>query len=76
MSPHKKKVSRKRARNDRDLTALFHAARALEKSSCGRMLRANLEFLWDHFIAHPNKETLAKFYGQNFGAPEDLRLRA
>lgn len=40
---------------DPDLKVLRGAVRALDGSSSKRMLRANLEYLWDLFIAHPPK---------------------
>lgn len=39
---------------DKDALALKGAIRALDKSTSRRMLRANLEFLWDRYIAHPS----------------------
>lgn len=43
-------------RLDPDLKALRGAAKALSHSSSPKMLRANLEFLWDRFIDHPPPE--------------------
>ena len=40
---------------DKDILALIGAVRALDKSTSPKMLRANLDFLWDRYIAHPNK---------------------
>jgi len=40
-------------RLDPDIKALRGAVRALKGSSSPKMLRANLEFLWDRFIEHP-----------------------
>lgn len=40
---------------DKDILALKGAIRALDKSTSQRMLRANLEFLWDRYIQHPIK---------------------
>lgn len=44
---------------DPDIKALRGAARALQCST-PRMLRANLEFLWDHFIEPPPKDTTVR----------------
>ena len=45
---------------DPDLLVLKHCIKALEKSSCHRMLVANISFLWDRYILHPRKENLPK----------------
>lgn len=44
---------------DPDIKALRGAVRALAGSS-PRMLRPNLEFLWDRFIEHPTKPVSAE----------------
>jgi hypothetical protein len=41
---------------DPDLKALRACVKALQGSSCPRMLRANMDYLWDRFVAHPTKE--------------------
>jgi len=41
---------------DKDLLALKHAAKALKRSTSRRMLKANLDFLMDHFLFHPSQE--------------------
>lgn len=41
---------------DKDILALKGAIRALDKSTSKRMLRANLDFLWDRYIVHPRKK--------------------
>ena len=41
---------------DPDLKALKRSIKAMDQSSCRRMLLANLEFLVDHYIRHPSKE--------------------
>ena len=38
---------------DTDVKVLRAAVRALSQSSSPKMYRANLEYLWDRFIAHP-----------------------
>ena len=43
-------MARKR---DRDVVALENAIRALDKSSCRQMLKANLQFLWDRYLTNP-----------------------
>ena len=40
---------------DKDLLALKRCREALCGSTSRRMLKANLEFLWDYFLAHPSK---------------------
>lgn len=45
---------RKSRRVDPDISALKACAKALRKSSSTRMLKANLEFLWWHFVDNPN----------------------
>lgn len=46
-------MKRSHKKLDPDILALKQACRALQKSSSKRMLKANLEYLWDRFIAHP-----------------------
>ena len=48
---------------DPDIKALRGAIRALSYSSSPRMLRANLEFLWDRFVNHPSQTALAGWKG-------------
>lgn len=43
---------------DKDVLALKGAVRALDKSSSPRMLRVNLEFLWDRYIVHPVRNAI------------------
>lgn len=45
---------------DKDILALKGAVRALDKSTSKQMLRANLEFLWDRYVAHPVKPVVEK----------------
>lgn len=45
---------------DRDLKVLRVTVRALLTSSSPRMLRANMEYLWDRFVRHPNADDLAQ----------------
>ena len=44
-----------------DIKALRGAVRALDNSSSLKMLRVNLEFLWDSYIGHPHPETVEHF---------------
>lgn len=46
---------------DQDMLALKQCVKALDRSSSKRMLRANLEFLWDRYISNPkaNKQEKA-----------------
>ena len=44
---------------NQDVKALKGAVRALDQSSSVEMVMANLEYLWDRYIRHPNAETLA-----------------
>ncbi len=48
-------------RLDPDLKALRGAVRALQGSSTRRMLKANMGYLWDRFIAHPPAEDNSYF---------------
>ena len=57
---------------DADIKALQDAARALDGSSSLKMLRANLNFLWDRYIDHPHPETLQHFLEKT---PEKLSGR-
>lgn len=41
---------------DRDIRVLRACVRALDQSSNDRMLKANLEFLYDRYITHPAKK--------------------
>ncbi len=41
---------------DSDIRCLREATRALDRSSSRRMLRANIEFLYDRFIRHPSPD--------------------
>ncbi len=50
-----------RKRLDPDIRALREAVRGLERSSSERMLRANLEFLWDRYIRRPSVATVLRF---------------
>ena len=43
-------------KTDPDLLALKQCIRALSKCTSRRMLRANLDFLFDKFITHPDSE--------------------
>ena len=43
-------------RLDPDIKVLRGAVRALRGSSSHRMLRVNMEYLWDRFIEHPPAE--------------------
>jgi hypothetical protein len=45
-----------RKRRDRDVLVLERCCRALDRSTSPRMLKANLAFLVDRYITHPNKE--------------------
>ena len=42
------------AMGDCDITALVNCVNALDASSSMKMVRANLEFLWDRYITHPS----------------------
>ena len=46
---------------DPDIKALDKASKALMGSSSPKMLRANLEFLWDAFVGHPSKSVRERF---------------
>ncbi len=48
---------------DPDLKALRGAVRALEGSSSLRMLRVNMDFLWDRFVDHPPRHLEAALAG-------------
>ena len=48
-------------RLDPDIKVLRGAKRALDESSSLKMLRANLEFLWDRYIGHPHPTTVEHF---------------
>jgi hypothetical protein len=39
-----------------DIHVVTQCVKALNKSTSRRMLRANLIYLWDRFIAHPSPE--------------------
>lgn len=41
---------------DPDLRCLREAVRALNRSSSRRMLKANLDYLYDRYIYHPSRE--------------------
>jgi hypothetical protein len=41
---------------DPDIKVLRACVKALQGSSSRRMLGANMDFLWDRFVAHPPKE--------------------
>ena len=43
-------------RLDPDIKALRAAVRALQGSSSRRMLKTNMNYLWDRFIVHPPAE--------------------
>ena len=45
-------------RLDPDLKAIGNAVRALKESSSLRMLRANMDYLWDRFAARPRPDDL------------------
>ncbi len=47
---------KKSRRIDPDISIVKACVRALNKSSSREMLRANLVYLWDRFLAHPSKE--------------------
>jgi hypothetical protein len=42
-------------RLDPDILVLRRCVAALDKSSSKKMVRANLEYLWDRYVAHPSK---------------------
>ena len=48
-------------RLDPDIKTLRAAVRALQGSSSRRMLKTNMNYLWDRFIAHPPAEDAAYF---------------
>ena len=54
---------RKRRALDRDIKVIRATVRALDTSSSLRMLRANLEYLWDRYLGHPSVQTLAPWKG-------------
>lgn len=56
---------------DSDIKVLRAAARALNGSSSQKMLRANLEFLWDRYIEHPARDVRERFAAQKQAQPED-----
>ena len=58
-------------RLDPDIKALRAASRALNGSSSKKMLRANLEFLWDRYIAHPAPDVRRRYAAQQQAQPED-----
>ena len=41
---------------DPDLKALRGAVKALRASSSRRMLKVNMDYLWDRFVTHPLAE--------------------
>jgi hypothetical protein len=41
---------------DRNISALRGAIKSLNRSTSRQMLKANLDFIWDYFIAHPSRE--------------------
>jgi hypothetical protein len=43
-----------RMRRDRDVIALERCCKALDRSTSPRMLKANLDFLVERYITHPN----------------------
>lgn len=45
---------------DRDLKVLKACVRAIKKSSCERMVKANVEYLYDRFVRHPPKRATAE----------------
>jgi hypothetical protein len=47
-------------RIDRDILVLKQCVKALEKSSSYRMLVANLSFLWNRYILHPDTKIKLK----------------
>jgi hypothetical protein len=47
-------------RLDPDIKVLRACVRALDCSSSLRMLRANMEYLWDRYMRHPSRESLAR----------------
>ena len=47
-------------RLDPDFKAIKQATRALQGSSSLRMLRANMAYLWDRFVAHPKREDVKR----------------
>lgn len=55
---HRKASRRGEARKsramDRDILVLRACARAIEKSSSPKMQRANVEFLFDHYVRNPS----------------------
>lgn len=52
MKPRSTVESRRRAIST-DISVLKQSTRALNKSSSRRILKANLEFLWDRYITNP-----------------------
>jgi hypothetical protein len=42
-------------KTDKDVAALRAAIRAIERSTCDRMKRATVEFLYDRYIRHPRE---------------------
>jgi hypothetical protein len=51
-------------RIDPDIKALAAACRALDGSTSLRMLKANLEFLWDRYIRNPSGDSLRPWSGE------------
>jgi hypothetical protein len=47
-------------RIDRDVAVLRDAVKALERSRSKRVLRANIEFIVDYFLAHPSRSLPAR----------------
>lgn len=56
---------------DSDIKALRAAVRALNGSSSQKMLKANLEFLWDRYIEHPARDVRQRFAAQQPAQTED-----
>ena len=43
-------------RMDPDIKVLKACVRALDRSSSARMLKANVEYLYDRYVLHPRKD--------------------
>lgn len=46
-----------------DVDVLRACCNALMRSSSATMLRANMEFLWDKFVLHPDEAVIDRFQG-------------
>jgi hypothetical protein len=65
-----------RMRRDRDVLALERCCKALDRSTSPKMLKANLDFLVDRYITHPNYLFRRKEFGLSAYWPRNAELLA